>query len=36
MLNDHRRIHEAGSYEVTPCLPVDLIGVYVLLPEAIS
>lgn len=39
LLNDHRRIREAardvGSYDVTPCLPVDLIGVYVLLPEAI-
>jgi hypothetical protein len=39
LLNDHRRIREAardvGTYEVEPCLPVDVIGVYVLLPEAI-
>ncbi|HBA85731.1 MAG TPA: helicase SNF2 [Verrucomicrobia bacterium] len=37
LLNDHRRIREAardvGSYDVEPCLPVDVIGVYVLLPD---
>jgi hypothetical protein len=36
LLVDHRRVREAakdvGSYEVTPCLPVDVLGVYVLLP----
>lgn len=36
LLTDHRRVREAardiGSYEVTPCLPVDVLGVYVLLP----
>lgn len=37
LLTDHRRIREAardiGSYQVQPCLPVDIMGVYVLLPE---
>ena len=37
LLADHRRVREAaadrGSYEVKPCLPVDLIGIYVLLPD---
>lgn len=37
LLNDHRRVREAardvGQYSVTPCLPVDIIGVYVLLPD---
>ncbi len=36
LLADHRRVREAakdiGSYEVSPCLPVDVLGVYVLLP----
>ena len=36
LLADHRRVREAaddiGSYKVTPCLPVDVLGVYVLLP----
>lgn len=36
LLTDHRRVREAakdiGSYDVTPCLPVDVLGVYVLLP----
>ncbi len=36
LLADHRRVREAardiGSYDVTPCLPVDILGVYVLLP----
>lgn len=39
LLADHRRVREAardlGSYEVNPCLPVDLIGVYVLLPDSL-
>jgi hypothetical protein len=39
LLQDHRRVREAardlGSYTVTPSLPVDVIGVYVLLPEAL-
>ncbi|HRH96989.1 MAG TPA: helicase-related protein [Prosthecobacter sp.] len=39
LLTDHRRVREAakdiGSYEVTPCLPVDVLGVYVLLPAGI-
>jgi hypothetical protein len=37
LLDDHRRVREASDarflrYEVTPCLPVDVIGLYVLLP----
>jgi len=24
-----------GQYSVAPCLPVDVIGVYVLLPDAL-
>lgn len=39
LLEDHRRVREAardvGQYSVSPCLPVDLIGVYVLLPESL-
>ncbi|MBF0408972.1 MAG: hypothetical protein HQM10_16615 [Candidatus Riflebacteria bacterium] len=39
LLADHRRVREAardfGSYTVKPCLPVDLIGVYILLPESL-
>ena len=39
LLEDHRRVREAardvGQYSVNPCLPVDLIGVYVLLPDAL-
>jgi hypothetical protein len=39
LLTDHRRVREAakdtGSYEVTPCLPVDILGVYVLLPAGL-
>lgn len=27
-----RAARDLGSYEVTPCLPVDVLGVYVLLP----
>ncbi|MDR1742186.1 MAG: DEAD/DEAH box helicase [Synergistaceae bacterium] len=34
---DHIRVKDAasdtGTYEVTPCLPADLLGVYVLLPD---
>lgn len=37
LLEDHRRVREAardvGQYTVAPCLPVDVIGVYVLLPD---
>jgi hypothetical protein len=37
LLDDHRRVREAardvGQYTVAPCLPVDVIGVYVLLPD---
>ncbi|MDI9526085.1 MAG: helicase-related protein [Pseudomonadota bacterium] len=37
LLADHHRVREAardiGTYWVQPCLPVDIIGVYVLLPE---
>ncbi|MFE8034675.1 helicase-related protein [Thiohalocapsa marina] len=39
LLDDHRRVREAardvGQYSVSPCLPVDLIGVYVLLPDSL-
>lgn len=39
LLEDHRRVREAardvGQYSVTPCLPVDVIGVYVLLPDTL-
>lgn len=39
LLADHRRVREAardiGSYDVTPCLPVDVLGVYVLLPAGL-
>lgn len=39
LLEDHRRVREAardvGRYTVTPCLPVDVIGVYVLLPDSL-
>lgn len=37
LLQDHRRVRKAaddqGRYSVTPSLPVDVIGVYVLLPD---
>lgn len=37
LLADHRRVREAardvGQYDVRPCLPVDVLGVYVLLPD---
>jgi hypothetical protein len=37
LLDDHKRVRQASEarflkYEVTPCLPVDVIGLYVLLP----
>ncbi len=36
LLDDHRRVREAargsGEYRVTPSLPVDVMGVYVLVP----
>lgn len=36
LLADHQRVREAardvGQYSVSPCLPVDVMGVYVLLP----
>jgi superfamily II DNA or RNA helicase len=39
LLADHRRVREAakdvGQYRVSPCLPVDVIGVYVLLPDSL-
>lgn len=39
LLDDHRRVREAardvGQHSVGPCLPVDLIGVYVLLPDSL-
>lgn len=39
LLADHQRVREAakdvGQYSVSPCLPVDVIGVYVLLPDSL-
>ncbi|MFP8968488.1 SNF2-related protein [Pokkaliibacter sp. CJK22405] len=39
LLVDHKRVREAardvGQYSVQACLPVDVIGVYVLLPDAL-
>lgn len=39
LLDDHRRIREAtkdlGTYRVEPCLPVDVMGVYILLPDSL-
>lgn len=39
LLADHQRVREAardiGQYSVSPCLPVDVMGVYVLLPDAL-
>jgi hypothetical protein len=39
LLADHRRVREAardhGSYTVRPCLPVDVIGISVLLPDSL-
>lgn len=38
LLQDHRRVRDAaeakGSYQVTASLPVDIMGVYVLVPSA--
>ena len=40
LLQDHRRVREAadanGSYQVTASLPVDVMGVYVLVPAGVS
>lgn len=37
LLEDHGRVRKAaddvGKYSVSPCLPVDVMGVYVLLPD---
>ncbi|HEL7750910.1 TPA: DEAD/DEAH box helicase [Stenotrophomonas maltophilia] len=39
LLSDHQRVREAtrdvGQYSVSPCLPVDVMGVYVLLPDSL-
>lgn len=39
LLEDHQRVRKAandvGQYSVHPCLPVDVIGVYVLLPDSL-
>ena len=39
LLADHKRVREAardvGQYSVSACLPVDVIGVYVLLPDSL-
>ena len=39
LLADHQRVREAardiGQYSVSACLPVDVIGVYVLLPDSL-
>jgi superfamily II DNA or RNA helicase len=39
LLVDHERVREAardvGKFSVAPCLPVDVIGVYVLLPDGL-
>jgi superfamily II DNA or RNA helicase len=39
LLADHKRVREAardvGQYSVSACLPVDVMGVYVLLPDAL-
>lgn len=40
LLQDHRRVREAaearGTYQVTASLPVDVMGVYVLVPAAVE
>lgn len=40
LLQDHRRVREAseakGTYQVTASLPVDVMGVYVLVPVAVG
>ncbi|ALD91665.1 Superfamily II DNA/RNA helicase, SNF2 family [Cupriavidus gilardii CR3] len=39
LLADHQRVRKAtrdvGQYSVSPCLPVDVMGVYVLLPDSL-
>ena len=39
LLADHQRVREAtrdvGQYSVSPCLPVDVMGLYVLLPDSL-
>ncbi len=39
LLDDHQRVREAardvGQYTVEPCLPIDVLGVYVLLPDGV-
>ncbi len=39
LLADHQRVRAAardvGQYNVSPCLPVDVMGVYILLPDAL-
>ncbi|MGU0734538.1 helicase-related protein [Pseudomonas aeruginosa] len=39
LLADHQRVREAtrdvGQYSVSPCLPVDVMGAYVLLPDSL-
>jgi superfamily II DNA or RNA helicase len=39
LLADHQRVREAardvGQHSVSPCLPVDVMGVYVLLPDSL-
>lgn len=39
LLEDHSRVRKAandvGQYSVSPCLPVDVMGIYVLLPDAL-
>ncbi len=39
LLSDHRRVRKAsddeGTYQVVPCLPVDVLGAYVLLPHSL-
>lgn len=39
LLDDHRRVREAaadlGRYTVSPCLPVDVMGAYILLPASL-
>lgn len=39
LLADHQRVRKAtrdvGQYSVSPCLPVDVMGVYILLPDTL-
>ena len=41
LLQDHERVRKAterrgsGQHHVQPCLPVDVVGVYVLLPDSV-